>query len=104
MKDDMIAIEVDLVNEGAMTAEETIFLFIHDKVATVVRPVLELKGTAKALLAPGEQRTVRINLPAASLEFLGLELRPVFEPGEIEVFVGPSADRSGLLSRTIRIA
>ena len=51
---DDIDISVDLVNDGPMTAEETVFVFAHDKVASVARPVLELKATAKAMLAPGE--------------------------------------------------
>ena len=40
------------------------FLFVHDKVATVTRPVLELKGVGKATLRPGETKTVRITVPA----------------------------------------
>jgi beta-glucosidase len=98
-----IEARVDVTNEGAQAAEETVFLFTHDKVATVTRPLLELKGVGKVTLRPGETKTVRISVPAAELRFLGRDLAPVFEAGEVEVLVGPSADRSRLLVQTIRL-
>jgi beta-glucosidase len=94
---------VDVTNEGAHAAEETVFLFVRDKVATVTRPLLELKGVGKANLRPGETKTVHISVPATDLRFLGHDLTPVFEAGELEVLVGPCADRSQLLIQTIRL-
>ncbi len=67
-------IRVDVRNEGARAAEETVFLFTHDKVASVARPLLELKGFAKIDLRPGEAGTVTLSLRAADLRFLGLDL------------------------------
>ncbi len=78
---DTMKIRVDVLNEGARAAEETVFLFTHDKVASVARPLLELKGFAKIDLQPGEAGTVTLSLRAAELRFLGLDLEPVFEPG-----------------------
>jgi beta-glucosidase len=98
---DTIEARVEVTNEGAHAAEETVFLFTHDKVATVTRPVLELKGVGKVTLRPGETQTVRIAVPASELRFLGRDLTPVFEPGEVEILVGPSADRSQLLVQTL---
>jgi beta-glucosidase len=100
---DTINNSVDVTNAGPYAAEETVFLFTHDKVATVTRPLLELRGVAKAMLKPGETRTVRIAVAATELRFLGRELTPVFEPGEVEVLVGPCADRDRLLATTIRL-
>ncbi|HXA37254.1 MAG TPA: glycoside hydrolase family 3 N-terminal domain-containing protein [Steroidobacteraceae bacterium] len=101
---DTLRIRVDVRNEGARAAQETVFLFTHDKVASVVRPLLELKGFAKIDLRPGEAGTVNLSLPAAELRFLGPDLEPVFEPGEVEILVGPCADRSRLLTATIRLS
>ena len=98
---DVIEVRVDLANEGARSAEETVFLFIHDKVASVSRPLLELKGFAKLTLAPHESGAVTMHLPAAALRFIGMDLEPVFEAGGVEVLVGPCADRSQLLVATI---
>jgi beta-glucosidase len=100
---DAITIQVDVTNRGAREAQETVFLFAHDKVATVSRPKLELKGFGKISLAPGETGTVTLSLRASELCFLNLQLEPVFEPGEVEILVGPCADRTQLLAVTINI-
>ena len=101
---DTLQIHVDVRNEGARAAQETVFLFTHDKVASVARPMLELKGFAKISLRPGEAGTIRLSLRAEELRFLGRDLEPVFEPGEVEILVGPCADRSRLLSATVRLS
>ena len=101
---DTIRIHVDVRNDGARAAQETVFLFTHDKIASVARPLLELKGFARIHLRPGETGTVALALRAVDLRFLGLDLEPVFEPGEVEILVGPCADRSKLLVGSIDLS
>jgi beta-glucosidase len=101
---DTIEVRVDVANNGARTAQETVFLFTHDRIASVARPVLELKGFGKIDLRPGESGTVTLHLPASALQFLGLDLRPVFEPGEVEILVGPCANRAQLLVQSIQLS
>jgi beta-glucosidase len=101
---DTMQIRVDVRNEGARAAQETVFLFTHDKIASVARPLLELKGFAKIDLRPGETGTVNLSLRAAELRFLGPDLEPVFEPGEVEILVGPCADRAQLLAATVHLS
>lgn len=100
---DTIEVRVDVKNEGARSAEETLFLFTHDKVASVTRPLLELRGFAKADLEPGASQTVTLRVSALQLRFPGQDLEPVFEPGELEVLVGPCADRAQLLGTTVTL-
>jgi beta-glucosidase len=100
---DTIEVRVDVTNEGTRRAEETIFLFTHDKVASVTRPLLELKGFGKVTLDPGASDTVFLTLPATELRLLGVELKPVFEPGEVEILVGPCADRTKLLLTSVQL-
>jgi beta-glucosidase len=100
---DTIEVRVDVKNEGARSAEETLFLFTHDKVASVTRPLLELRGFAKADLEPGTSQTVTLRVSALQLRFPGQDLEPVFEPGELEVLVGPCADRAQLLGTTVTL-
>jgi beta-glucosidase len=95
---DTIEVSVEVTNEGARAAEETVFLFIRDRVASVARPLLELKSFTKISLAAGETGTARLLLPVAELRFLGLDFEPVLEPGEIEIHVGPCADSTQLTS------
>jgi beta-glucosidase len=102
-RSDTIEVSVQVTNEGARAAEETVFLFTRDKVASVTRPLLELKGVGKIPLQPGESGTVQLQLPAVDLQFPGADLTPVFEPGEVEILVGPCADRAQLLVGTVRL-
>ena len=101
---DTMRIHVDVRNTGTRAAQETVFLFTHDKIASVARPLLELKGFARVQLQPGETATVNLSLRAEDLRFLGPDLEPTFEPGEVEILVGPCADRSKLLSATIQLS
>ena len=98
-----IEVSVEVTNEGKHAAEETVFLFTRDKVASVARPVLELRGFAKIALRPGETGKVQLRLPVADLRFLGADLTPVHEPGEVEILVGPCADRTQLLIASVRL-
>ena len=100
---DTLTVRVDVANRGARDAQETVFLFTHDKLASVSRPKLELKGFAKISLPPGASGTVTLALRGAELRFLGMDLEPVFEPGEVEILVGPCADRAQLLTATIQL-
>ena len=104
LESETLMVRVDIANQGPRAAEETVFLFTHDKLASVARPVLELKGFGKIKLEPGRSGTVTLPLAGADLRFLGLDLEPVFEPGEVEVLVGPCADRSKLLATTVHLA
>ena len=100
---DTLKIAVRLRNDGARAAEETVFLFVRDKVARVTRPLLELKGYAKLCLVPGAAGAVTFDLPAAELRYLGEDLQPLFEAGEVEILVGPSAEQASLLQQTVAL-
>ncbi len=98
---DTVTVQVDLTNDGNRPACETVFVFTHDVVASVSRPLLQLAGFGRQELDPGERRTLTIEVPAERLQFLGQDLRPVFEAGCVEILVGPRADRAELLVGTI---
>ena len=96
-----VRVEIEVTNAGRVAGEETLFVFLRDPVASVARPVLELKDFAKVTLGPGEQQTVQFRLTPDDLSFLDRDLKPRVEPGRFEIFVGPSADRAKLLSTAI---
>lgn len=100
---DEIDVSIDVTNTGKCAAEETVFLFTRDTVASVTRPLLELRGFGKITLQPGDTGTVKISFAASELRFLGLDLEPVFEAGNVEVLVGPNADRTQLLSANLSL-
>lgn len=100
---DQLTISVRLRNVGTREAQETVFLFVRGKVSRVTRPLLELKGYTKLRLMPGKAGSVKLELPATELRYLGPDLQPLFEAGEVEIFVGPSAEPTGLLRQTIEL-
>jgi beta-glucosidase len=100
---DTLEVRVDVRNDGRRAAEETVFLFSHDKVASVTRPLLELQGYGKIALESGASGTLTLRLPAAQLRFVGRELISVFEAGEVEIGVGPCADRAKLLITSVHL-
>ena len=89
--------------KAAVDGEATLFLFVRDPVASVARPLLELKGVQKVDLKAGERRDVMWRLPVEDLSFIGQSLERVLEPGRFEIHVGQSADPSDLVSAVIEL-
>ena len=102
--DDTIDVSVAVHNESVLDGEATVFLFVRDPVASIARPLLELKGVQKVVLKAGERKDVMWRLPVADLSFVGQSLDRVLEPGRFEIHVGQSADAANLLSAAIELA
>jgi beta-glucosidase len=98
-----VDILVRLENRGARGGEETVFLFLRDPVASVARPLLELRDFARIGLAPGDRGVLRFRLGADAFAFLGPDLAPRTEPGDFEIAVGRSADPDALIRTTVRL-
>ncbi len=86
-----VDISVDVTNVGDRTGDEVVQLYIHDVLASVTRPVKELKGFQRLTLQPSEKKTVTFHLPVNQLAFYDREMAFVVEPGTIEVMVGSSS-------------
>lgn len=98
--DTKIEVSVDVKNTGNMTGKEVVQLYISDKNHTSDRPVKELKGFTKVLLAPGEQKTVHFILDARSLSYYEEKLNDWFAPsGKYEILLGDASDH--ILASTV---
>jgi beta-glucosidase len=86
-----VEVAADVRNSGDREGEEVAQLYIRDVVATVSRPVKELRGFEKVALKPGEGKTVRFKLTREDLTMLDRSLKPVVEPGVFQVMVGHSS-------------
>ncbi len=100
---DRLAVEVEVRNEGPLDGEETVFLFIHDPVALISRPALELKDFGKIALPAGGRGTLRLGASVEDLGYLDADLRPVVDSGVIEVLVGTSTDQEKLHRAIVQI-
>jgi beta-glucosidase len=88
-------------NTGRMAGDEVVQLYLHDELASVARPVLQLAGFARVHLAPGEEREVRFRVGREQLRMLDASLHWVVEPGAFRVMIGGSSRDLRLWGRLI---
>ncbi len=89
--DGELVVTTTVTNTGAVAAEEVVQLYVHDRVASRVRPVRELKAFAKIGLAPGEARDVVFRLDRGQLAFTNSEGVFTAEPGLFDLWVCASS-------------
>ncbi len=86
-----ILVKVSLTNTGKLAGKEVVQLYIHDVVATVTRPVKELKGFELVSLKPNETKEISFTLTNKELGFYNNQGKFVVEPGAFKIFVGGSS-------------
>lgn len=101
--DGSLEAEVTVTNTGERDGVEIVQLYIRDSYSSVTRPVKELKDFVRVALRAGESQRVRFTITPDMLTMLDKELRPVVEPGEFRVMVGPSSRDEDLLTETFNI-
>ena len=89
--DGKLTVSVEVENTGRRAGDEVVQLYIRDLVASMTRPVKELKGFQRVSLQPGEKRRVEFLLGPEHLGFWNREMRYVVEPGEFQVMVGANS-------------
>ena len=88
---DSLTVQVDVKNTGDRAGDEVVQLYVRDDVASVTRPVRELRGFERISLRAGETRTVSFTLRPADLAFYDLKMEWVVEPGFFTVWAGTSS-------------
>ena len=83
-----LTLTVNVKNTGKYDADEVVQLYIRDVVASISRPVKELKGFERISLRSGESRDVNFTIDVDMLKFYNSDLQYVAEPGDFEVMVG----------------
>jgi beta-glucosidase len=89
--DGELTVEVTVKNTGKRVGTEIVQLYVRDLVASVTRPMKELKGFRRLELEAGAERTVTFTLTADDLAFFTARGRWEAEPGEFIVYVGRSS-------------
>ncbi len=89
---DTVTIGVTVTNSGDRPGDEIVQLYTRIPVASVTRPVKELKGFARLTLASGETKRVFFHLPVNLLGFYNRCTEFVIEPGMVEVMIGSSSE------------
>ena len=96
-----ILVTVMLSNMGQFRVTETAQLYIGDPVASISRPVKELKAFEKVVLSPGETKEVRFVITEDDLKFYNEQLESVWEPGDFIFEVGPDSKNTISLKKQI---
>ena len=84
-----MVVTATIKNTGSRTGDEIAQLYVRDLIASITRPVKELKGFQRITLAPGEVRQLRFELDTSELGFTGPDMRYIVEPGAFRLWIGP---------------
>ena len=97
-----ITATVTVENTGARDADEVVQLYIRDMVASISRPVKELKGFQRIHLVAGESKEVSFEITPDMLKFYNIELKHVIEPGDFQIMVGANSKEVKTLKFTVK--
>jgi beta-glucosidase len=86
-----VKVTVEVTNSGERDGDEIVQLYIRDLVSSVTRPVQELKDFSRIHLTKGETKTVTFLITPDKLEYYGLDMKRMVEPGEFEVQIGKNS-------------
>ena len=85
------AVHCKVTNTGKMDGDEVVQLYIRDVLASVARPVMELKGFQRIHLAVGETKEVSFTITPTMLSMLNAQMQTVVEPGDFRIMIGASS-------------
>lgn len=104
MKDtDTLTVSVDVTNTGSREGKEIVQLYVADLTGSANRPVRELKNFVKVSLAPGETKTVQMELNKRSFAWYNVKLHDWYAASGIyEIQIGKSS-REIVLSDTVEV-
>jgi beta-glucosidase len=94
---------ITVTNTGNYDADEIVQLYIHDVVASITRPVKELKGFQRIHLKKGESREVKFEITDDLLKFYRYDLQYVLEPGDFEIMIGPDSSLKHLKKTSLKV-
>ncbi len=81
-------VAVTVANTGKCEGEEVVQLYVRDEVASITRPIKELKGFEKIKLSPGESKTVTFDVKDEQLGFYNNQMKFIVEKGDFTLMVG----------------
>jgi beta-glucosidase len=89
---DTVTVSAELTNRGDVAADEVVQLYVRDLVASITRPVKELKGFRRVRLEPGQTITIDFDLHTNDLAFFGRDNQPTVESGVFHAWMGGSSE------------
>lgn len=78
-------------NTGSVDGDEVVQLYIRDELASVSRPIKELKGFQRIALKAGETKKLSFQLGTEELSMLDKDLKKLVEAGDFRIMIGASS-------------
>ncbi len=88
---DSTVVRCKITNTGKLAGDEVVQLYIRDELASVARPVIELKGFCRIHLNAGETKEVSFTVNPEMLSMLDIDMKKVVEPGDFRMMIGASS-------------
>jgi beta-glucosidase len=89
---DSVVVSFDVQNVGHRAGAEVAELYVGDSHSSVPRPIKELKGFAKVVLQPGQDKKVSLTLNRRSFAYYDVKQKQwTAEPGPFSILVGSSS-------------
>jgi beta-glucosidase len=92
-KNESLSVSVTVTNSGRRAGKEVVQLYVSDLVASLSPAGKRLKRFAKIFLEPRQSRTLNFKLRADDLSFIGVDNKPVVEPGDFGVMIAGLKER-----------
>jgi beta-glucosidase len=89
--DERVDISIVVENVGGVASDEVVQLYVRDPIASIARPVLELRGFKRLELAAGARKRVTFSLTPEQLAFWGPRGQWLIEAGRIDFWIGASS-------------
>ncbi|MFZ1082990.1 MAG: glycoside hydrolase family 3 C-terminal domain-containing protein, partial [Candidatus Kryptoniota bacterium] len=89
---DSFIVSAEVTNAGNINGDEVVQLYIHQKCASVTRPVKELQGFKRVFLAAGETKRLEFKLVPYNFSFINSEMKRVVEAGDVDIMVGGNSE------------
>lgn len=85
-------VSFDVTNTGERDGEEVVQLYMHDRVASVVQPLQQLKRFKRVFIKKGEAAHLSFVIDADDMSIVNREMKRVLEPGTFDVMIGASSE------------
>jgi beta-glucosidase len=89
-----IKASVTVTNSGKRDGATVVQMYLNDPVASISRPVQELRGFKRIMLKAGESQTVTFKIDVDALKFWNQQMQHVAEPGKFNVMIGLDSVRT----------
>ncbi|MFC2090620.1 glycoside hydrolase family 3 C-terminal domain-containing protein [Bacteroidota bacterium] len=99
-----VNVSVDVTNTSNVDGEEVVQMYIHETGTSDPRPIIDLRGFERVMINAGETKTVTVEMTEKELAYYNVDEETyTMNPGIIEIYAGPSSDRTKLLKTELKV-